>query len=71
MLPIGYGGSVFVFVLLRITLCPFQFCNHLEEEERVGCFGFIVLRMSCYCLCSLTLFRGTVGWSAVCDCGIS
>ena len=23
MLPIGCGGSVFVFVLLCITLCPF------------------------------------------------
>ena len=34
VLPIGCGGSMFVFVLLCITLCPFQFCNHLEEEER-------------------------------------
>ena len=35
MLPIGCRGSMFVFVLLRITLCSFQFCNHLEEAERV------------------------------------
>ena len=35
VLPIGCGGSVFVFVLLCTTLRPFQFCNHLEEEERV------------------------------------
>ena len=47
---------MFVFVLLCITFCPFKFYNHLEEEERVGCFAFIVSRM---------------GWSAVCDCGIS
>ena len=46
MLPIGCGGSVFVFVLLFITLCPFLFCNHLEKEERAGCFAFIVLGMS-------------------------
>ena len=22
---------------------PFQFCNHLDEEERAGCFAKIVL----------------------------
>ena len=32
VLPIVCGRSVFVFVLLYITLCPFYFCNHLEEE---------------------------------------
>ena len=31
VLPIGCGGSVFVFVLLCITLCPLKFWNHLEE----------------------------------------
>ena len=40
---------MFVFVLLCISLCPFQFCNHLEEEEKAGCFPSIVLQMSCYC----------------------
>ena len=43
LLPIVCGVSVFVFVLLRITLCPFYFCNHLEEEERAGCFGDVLL----------------------------
>ena len=51
---------MFVFVLLCITLCPFEFCNHLEEEESAGCFAFVVLRMSCYCKCSVTLL--TVPW---------
>ena len=32
-----------VFVLLCITLCPFQFCNHLDEEDRAGCFGDVLL----------------------------
>ena len=49
----------------------FLVCNHLEEEERAGCFAFIVLRMSCYCKCSVNLPHGTVGWSAVCNCDIS
>ena len=37
---------MFFFVLLCISLYPFYFCNHLEEEARAGCFTFIVLRMS-------------------------
>ena len=62
---------MFVFALICITLCPFQFCNHLEEKERAGCFAFIVLRMPCYCKCSVALPRVAVGGSSVCDCGNS
>ena len=42
------GGSVFFF-LLCIT--------HLEEEERVCCFAFTVLTISCYCKCPVALSR--------------
>ena len=28
---------MFVFVLFSITLYPFKFCNHIEEEEKVVC----------------------------------
>ena len=62
---------MFVFVLLCITFCPFLFCNQLEDEERAGCFAFIVLRMSCCCKSSVTLPHDVVGWSAFCDFGIS
>ena len=34
-------------------------------------FSFIVLWMSRYCKCSVTLPYGAVGRSALCDCGIS
>ena len=27
------GGSVFVFVLVCITLCPFKFCKQLERKR--------------------------------------
>ena len=60
-----------VLCLFCITLCSFQFCNYLEEEERAGCSAFIVLRMSCYCKCFVALPHGAMGWSEVCDCGIS
>ena len=39
-----------------ITLCPFSFCDHLEEED----FVFIVLPMSCYCICSVALSHGAM-----------
>ena len=58
---------MFVFVLLCITF----FYYHLEEEEKAGCFAFIVLQMYCYYKCSMALPHGAVGWSVVCDCGIS
>ena len=48
-----------------------QFCNHLEEEEETGCFAFIALQISCYCKCSVAIPHGAVGWSALCDLGIS
>ena len=56
---------------LSLFCCALLCCNYLEEEERAGCFAFIVLRMSCYCICSVTHPHGAVGWSAVCDCGVS
>ena len=58
---------VFVFVLVCIALCPFSCSNHLEEEDYV----FIVSPMSCHFICSVALPRGAMGWSAVCDSGIS
>ena len=61
---------MFVFVVLCITLCPFYFCNHLEEEEKAGCFASIVLQMYCYYKWSVALPHSAVGWSAVCDCGM-
>ena len=60
-----------VFILLCITLCPFQFCNHLDEEDKTSCFAIFVLQMSCYSRCSVALPHGVVGWSAVCECSIS
>ena len=69
VLHIVCGGSVFVFDFLCITLCPYNFSNHLEEEEKAGRFSFIVLQMSCKC--SVALPHGAMGWSTVCGCGIT
>ena len=56
---------------LSLFCCAFLCILHLEEEEKAGCFAFIVLRMSGYCKCSLTLPHGAVCWYVVCNCGIS
>ena len=61
MLTIVCGNSVFVFVLLCITLCPFEFCNHLKEEKKADCFAVIVLQTYCYYDCSVALPHGGVG----------
>ena len=42
------GGFVLGFVLICITLCPFSFYNHLDEEERE-------LILSFYCLSDVLL----------------
>ena len=45
------------------------FCNHLDGEERAGCFALFVFLVSLdFCV---ALPRGAMGLSAVCDCGIS
>ena len=45
--PSGFGYSLFKRVTLlfvdslfiaTLTSCPFEFCNHLAEEERAVCF---------------------------------
>ena len=69
MAPIVCGGSSFSPFLLFSTLYPFSFCNHLDGEERAGCFALTVFLMSCYSQCSVALPHSAVGWSAMCDCG--
>ena len=44
--------SLFWCTLLRVS---FEFCNHLDEEERSGCSTVIYFWVSYYCICSLAL----------------
>ena len=57
--------------VLIMTYHQFTRINFLKnglKRERASCFDFIVLRLSCYCKCSVTLPHGAVGWTAVYDC---
>ena len=56
-----WGFCVLVVVLLCITKCPFKFFNHIDEEERAGCFTLIVFLLSCDCTRSVTLPYSAVG----------
>ena len=57
--------------VLCLSLFWYALLCVLSSLERAGCFAYVVLQMSCCCICSVALPYGAVGWSAVCDCGIS
>ena len=63
---------LFLALLFR-ALCPSSFANTLVEKEKgkASCFTLIVFPVSCDFYYSVALPHGVMGWSAVCDCGIS
>ena len=61
---------MFVFVCCAL-LCVLSSFAIILKRKRELVAAFIVLQMSCYCQCSVTLPPGAVGWSVLCDCGIS
>ena len=48
-----------------------SFAIILKRKRELVALLFIVLRMSCYCKCSVTLPNGAMGLSVLCDCGIT
>ena len=62
--------SLFCYAVLNF-LSSFAVTMYLIGEVRAGCFTLIVFLLLCGCLCSVSLPHGAVGWSAVCECGIS
>ena len=61
--------SLFCYALLSVHL---SFAIILKgKEKKAGCLAIIVLQMYCYYKCSVALPQGAMGWSAVCDCGVS
>ena len=61
-------GSVFVPCFGIQYFAPFLFYNHLDGEERAGCFALTAILMYCVPFSVLWPFpRGAAGWSVVCD----
>ena len=56
---------------IRFQMFQLYRFDHLAGEERADCFIFVVFWMSCRCYHSSVLLRCAMGWSVVCDCGIS
>ena len=64
-------GILHLSVFSCALLCVLSSFAIILKRKRACCFAFIVLRVSCYCKCSVNLPHGAVGWSVVCECGIS
>ena len=65
--PLWDSVTVLCFVLRYISFN--LVCNHLDGEERAGCFTWFVFLVSRDCCVALP--RGATILSAICDCGIS
>ena len=67
---------LFVEVTCFCVFCHALFCVHsnfaiILKEEKAGCLAIIDLQMYCNYGCSVALPHRALGWSAVCDCGVS
>ena len=51
---------MFVFVLLSIALCPFKFCNHLEDGRKV--VALLLLSYICIVAINVMLIFIAVPW---------
>ena len=65
-----FFNPVFVVAWYALLYIHSSFAIILTRK-RAGCFALIVFQMSCYCKCSVALPHCAMGWSAVCNCGIS
>ena len=59
--------SLFWYALLNVFSI---FAIILKRKRELVTFLLLFL-MSCYCKCPITFPHGAMGWSAICDCGIS
>ena len=68
LLPLWETVIVLCFVVRNFM--TILICNHLDGEERAGCFAFI-FAFPVPCDGCVALPRGAVSLSAVCDCHLS
>ena len=58
-------GTVFVMQCV-VSILVF---NRLDWQEKAGCFTLVVFQMSLSVMWHF--LTGTIGWCAMCECGIS
>ena len=62
------------FFLFCYQLAMYQvscFYHKMHDSSQNCYISAPLLQMYCYCKCSVAFPNGAVGWSTVCDCGIS
>ena len=59
---------MFWYALLRVL---YSFAIILMEKRELVALIVFLVSCDCSCSCSVSLFCGTMGWSALYDCGIS
>ena len=62
MLPLFVGVLCLIRVMF-LVICVHLVCNHLNVDERAGCFILIVFLMSGDSQCYVAVSHGAVGWS--------
>ena len=68
LLPLFVGfGFCQCLVMLYLV---YNVLNHLDEEERSGCFTLTIYLLTFSYKCSVSLPYSAVSWSALSDCGI-
>ena len=68
MIHCNSWDSVIVLRFVMRYFVSILFCNHLDGEERAGCFASFVFLVSRGCCVALS--HDATGLSAVCDCCI-
>ena len=64
--------NIFKYVIFQRRQKALLWSEGLKRDKKqVVLLLSIVFSLSCGCNCSMSLSRGAVGWSSVCDCGIS
>ena len=66
------SGNTIPLYCLNIYVCVHSsFAIFLKRKRKLVALLFFVIQMYCYYQYSVTLPHSVVGWSAVCDFGIS
>ena len=70
-LPLFVEVLCWSLFLVCITLFLTSLAIILTRKRELVALLLSFLFISCHCKCPVALPHGAVGWSAVCDCGIS